>query len=317
MNLFGTGAAGVLGSGSTPWLLISLGVGLVVLGMWCRKKFFPRHVGAGDGQRPHRILPGFPRRDDLRGKDRVAGRGVIPFRAHATLQPRPGDGEKEGTSKEEESAMRTPERMYRKARYLLLTLTISAALAACGGGGGAPVRRLPGWPGPATVDVSIAAADVGSSAPAVTVSGSDSVPSTDPGYRGRSRSRSSTRNQARLHGGDQGFPDALEAAFGSEDLDGDIQAGSSPGPASPPDKPNFLTVEPEPPVWIDLIQLDNGKKLARLLNKFDQVPTGTYYKIRVYYGKVKVVVGTAPPPCCSTPRRTRSSTSISGRGTSS
>src|SRR5665647_623945 len=117
MNLIGTGAAGVLGSGSTPWLLISLGLGLVVLGMWCRKKFFPRHVGAGDGQRPHRILPGFPRRDDLRGNDRVAGRGVIPFRAHATLQPRLGDGEKERASKEEEDAMRTPERTFRKVTH--------------------------------------------------------------------------------------------------------------------------------------------------------------------------------------------------------
>jgi hypothetical protein len=49
MNFFGTGAAGVLGSGSTPWLLISLGLGLIVLGMWCRKKIFPGRVGAGKG----------------------------------------------------------------------------------------------------------------------------------------------------------------------------------------------------------------------------------------------------------------------------
>jgi hypothetical protein len=158
MNLFGTGAAGVLGSGSTPWLLISLGLGLVVLGMWCRKKIFPRHVGAGDGQRPHRILPGYPRRDDLRGKDRVAGRGVIPFRARATLQPRLGDGEKERTSKEEESAMRTPERTFRKGTYLLLTMTISAALAACGSGGGSTGSTSPGVSGPATVSVSVASA---------------------------------------------------------------------------------------------------------------------------------------------------------------
>jgi hypothetical protein len=130
MNLFVTGPADVLGAGSTPWLLISLGLGLVVLGMWCRKKIFPRRVGAGDGQRPQRILLGFPRRDDLRGKDRVAGRGVIPFRAHSTLQPRLGDGEKERTSNEEESAMKTPQRTFRKVTYLFLALTISAALAA-------------------------------------------------------------------------------------------------------------------------------------------------------------------------------------------
>jgi hypothetical protein len=70
MNLFGTDATGVLGSGSTPWLLISLGLGLVGLGMRCRKKIFPRHVGAGDGQRFHRIRPELSRRNDVCTLDR-------------------------------------------------------------------------------------------------------------------------------------------------------------------------------------------------------------------------------------------------------
>ena len=194
--------------------------------------------------------------------------------------------------------MRTSERTFRKARYLLLTLTISAALAACGSGGGSTSSTSPGVAGPATVDISIAAADVtGSSAPSVTVSGSNSVPSTDPGYLWPEQV---TQLDPRIkHVYMEVVKVSLmpsDEAFGSEDMDGDIQAGSSPGPASPPDKPNFLTVEPEPPVWIDLIKLENGKKLARLLNKFDQVPTGTYDKIRVYYGKVKVVVEDGTPP---------------------
>ena len=194
--------------------------------------------------------------------------------------------------------MRTPERTFRKVTYLLLALTISAALAACGSGGGSTSSTSPGVAGPANVDILIAAADVtGSSAPSVAVSGADSVPSTDPGYLWPEQV---TQLDPRI---EHVYMEVIkvslmpsEEAFGSEDMDGDIQAGSSPGPASPPDKPNFLTVEPESPVWIDLIKLENGKKLARLLNKFDQVPTGTYDKIRVYYGKVKVVVEDGTPP---------------------
>ena len=194
--------------------------------------------------------------------------------------------------------MRTPERTFRKVTYLLLALTISAALAACGSGGGSTSSTSPGVAGPANVDILIAAADVtGSSAPSVAVSGADSVPSTDPGYLWPEQI---TQLDPRI---EHVYMEVIkvslmpsEEAFGSEDMDGDIQAGSSPGPASPPDKPNFLTVEPEPTVWIDLIKLENGKKLARLLNKFDQVPTGTYDKIRVYYGKVKVVVEDGTPP---------------------
>jgi hypothetical protein len=49
-------------------------------------------------------------------------------------------------------------------------------------------------------------------------------------------------------------------------------------------------IQPDSPVRIDLLNLENGKTLARLLNRFDSVPTGTYDKIRVYYRKVKVVL---------------------------
>ena len=264
MNLFGTDAAGVLGSGSTPWLLISLGLGLVGFGMRYRKKNFPRHVGAGDGQRPHRILPGFPGRDDLRGRDRVAGRGVIPFRVHATLHPRLGDGDKERTSKEEESAMKTPERTFRNVRYLLLTLTISAALAACGGGGGGSTGSTsPGVAGPATVDISIAAADVtGSEAPAVAVSGSDTVPSTDPGYLWPEQVTQPDPRIAHV------YMEVVKVSlmpagetFDGGDMNGEMQNGNSPDPAAPPDKPHFITLVPDHPIPIDLLTLKNGKKV--------------------------------------------------------
>ena len=51
-----------------------------------------------------------------------------------------------------------------------------------------------------------------------------------------------------------------------------------------------MTIVPGSPIHIDLLNLENGKKLARFLNRFDQVPAGTYDKIRVYYQNVKVVL---------------------------
>ena len=179
---------------------------------------------------------------------------------------------------------------------LLFVLLISAGLEGCGsgGGGGSTSSTSPGLSGPATVDISIDAADVtGSAAPAVTVAGAATVPSTDPGYLWPEQADPSIASVRMEVVKISLMPS--EEAFGSEDMEGDIQAGSSPGPASPPDKPNFLTVEPESPVWIDLLKLENGKKLARLLNKFDQVPAGTYDKVRVYYRKVNVILSDGTP----------------------
>jgi len=268
MNFFGTGAAGVHGSGSTPWLLISIGLGLVVLGMWCRKKNFFRHVGAGKGQRPHRILPGFPCRDDLRGKDRVAGRGVIPFRARATLQSRLGDGEKERTSKEEESAMGTPERTFRKVTYLLLALTISAALAACGGSGGSSTS--PGASGPATVGVSIA------SSPAFPAGTTFATSTASPVIAAPPANSPSFDNVfvtvTKL---------ALIPSTGPElpDANGELESSSAA------EGKGFVTATLASPVEIDLLNL-SGDNVATLLSKFSGVPAGEYSKIRVYYSSV-------------------------------
>jgi len=49
--------------GQVPRLVVDIAwIGSGLLGIWCRKKFRPRHVGGGDGQRRQRILPDFPRR---------------------------------------------------------------------------------------------------------------------------------------------------------------------------------------------------------------------------------------------------------------
>jgi len=186
--------------------------------------------------------------------------------------------------------MRITERTFRKVRCLLLTLTISTALAACGSGGGSTSSTSPGVAGPATVDISIAAADVtGSEAPTVAVSGSDTVPSTDPGYLWPEQVTQPDPRIAHV------YMEVVKVSlmpagetFDGGDMNGEMQNGNSPDPAAPPDKPHFITLVPDHPIPIDLLTLKKGRKFARFLNKFDQVPAGTYDKIRVYYQNVVV-----------------------------
>jgi hypothetical protein len=82
-----------------------------------------------------------------------------------------------------------------------------------------------------------------------------------------------------------------EEPFDGGDMNGEMQNGNSPDPAPSPDKPHFITLVPDHPIPIDLLNLKNGRKFARFLNKFDQIPAGTYDKIRVYYQNVTVKVG--------------------------
>ena len=58
----------------------------------------------------------------------------------------------------------------------------------------------------------------------------------------------------------------------------------------PKDKPRFVSIVPNSPVVIDLLQLENGNELARIQGRIDRVPVGTYDKIRVHYRDVKVVL---------------------------
>ena len=184
--------------------------------------------------------------------------------------------------------MKTPAGMFRTAGYLLIVLLISAALAACGGGGGSTSSSTsPGVSGPATLDISIAAADAtGPTAPAVTVSGSDVVPSTDPVYLWPEQVDPSIAS-VRMEVVKISLMPA-EETFDGGDMNGEMQNGNSPDPAAPPDKPHFITLVPDHPIPIDLLNLKNGRKFARFLKKFDQIPAGTYDKIRVYYQNVTV-----------------------------
>jgi hypothetical protein len=146
--------------------------------------------------------------------------------------------------------------------------------------------------GPAAVEISLATASAtGSTAAPVTVAGPSTVPTPDPLYKWPDEIREPSPEIAHVYM-EVVKISLMPAAepFESEDMDGEFQDANSIDPASFTEKPHFITVVPDPPVRIDLLNLENGKPLARLLNRFDSVPAGTYDKIRVYYRNVKVVL---------------------------
>ena len=188
--------------------------------------------------------------------------------------------------------MKTRAGTLRMTVYLLSVLLISAGLAACGGGGGGSTSSTsPGVSGPVAVNISIAAADAtGSAAPSVALSGSDTVPSTDPGYLWPEQVDPRIAHvymdvvKVSLMPADETF------ALDGGDMEGVIQSGNSPDPGAPPNNPHFITLVPDNPIPIDLLNLKDGEELGRFFNKFDQVPAGTYDKIRVYYQNVTVAL---------------------------
>ncbi len=199
----------------------------------------------------------------------------------------------------EDGTMRTSNRMLRKLVALPVVAAMAFALGACGGGGGGTTGSAsPGTAGPATVDISIAAAEAtGSAAPAVAVSGPDTVPSTDPDYLWPEQVTQPDPRITHVYM-DVVKISLLPAAetFEGGDMDGEMQTGNSPYPPCPPDKPHFITIVPEDPIRIDLLNLGSKKKFARFLNKFDRIPAGTFDKIRVYYDNVTVLVDGRPDP---------------------
>ena len=178
----------------------------------------------------------------------------------------------------------------RKSVFFLAVTTFVMVLGGCGGGGGATssTGSVPtGAPvGPASVEVVLAAAPAtGSAAAIVAVAGPSTVPTPDPAYKwpGEISDPSPEIRHVFMEVVKISLMPA-EEAFGSEDID---QDGS---PSSPSDKPHFITIVPDSPICVDLLKLDNDRRFARFLNKFDSIPAGKYDKIRVYYRNVKVVL---------------------------
>jgi hypothetical protein len=168
--------------------------------------------------------------------------------------------------------MRRSDRTIRKIAYLVFTLTISAALAACGGGGGSATS--PGTSGPATVSVSIASAP---SYPAgTTFATSTASPSTAAPPVNSPDFTSVFVTVKKL---------ALIPSSGSEFPDGN---GELEVQDSPSEKGKGFVTESFSPVTFDLLHPNSstGDNVATLLNRFTNVPAGEYSKIRVYYDNV-------------------------------
>ncbi len=201
-----------------------------------------------------------------------------------------------------------------RSGVLAAVMAVSLALAGCGGGGSGATSSsggivpgatsssggiAPGAPaGPSTVEVSLNAVPAtGSTAAPVTVAGSTTVSSADPTFDWADHVPGPSPKIAHVYMDvvKLSLMPAEEVSEG-EDMDGDIGEDNSPdsrngehGDGEHGD-PHFVTLVPDSPIRIDLLKLENGKKLARFLNRFDQVLAGTYDKIRVYYQNVKVVL---------------------------
>jgi len=169
--------------------------------------------------------------------------------------------------------MRTPERTFRKVRYLFLALTISAALAACGGGGGGS-STSPGVAGPATVSVSIASAPSYPSGTTFATSTSSPTIAAAPGNSPDFANVFVTVTKL-----------ALIPSSGTElpDPNGELETQDSPS-----EKGKGFVTDSFSPVTFDLLHPNSssGDNVATLLNKFTGVPAGEYSKIRVYYDSV-------------------------------
>jgi hypothetical protein len=183
-----------------------------------------------------------------------------------------------------------------RSGVLAVVMAVSLALAGCGGGGsGAPSSSggiAPGaLAGPSTVEISLNAdSATGSTAASVSVAGS-TIPSTDPSFLWPDEIQDPRPRIAHVYM--EVVKVSLmpaEELFGNEDMDGDMIDANPPEPAFSADQPRFVTIIPDSPIRIDLLDRENGKRLARFLNRFDSVPAGTYDKIRVYYRRVKVVL---------------------------
>jgi hypothetical protein len=162
--------------------------------------------------------------------------------------------------------MKTTAATFRNVFCFLSLLSFSVALVACGGGGGGTSSISSGS---ASVSVALAAAPgfpAGTSftatPTAVDVSSKPVSPSFDNVWV-------KIEKVALLPSKEGEGPDP----------EGEVIAtAGGPGPDG-----TFVSSPVTPPVWVNLRDLPSGQKIARFLNKFFNVPAGTYGKIRVYY----------------------------------
>jgi len=166
---------------------------------------------------------------------------------------------------------------------MIFSLVLFAA-GCSGGGSGTTTGSLGTSVGPAAVDIAIVAnTETGTAGSPMSMS------VADPAYRPVSdffEIRHVYMEIVKVS-----LLPAEETGFDGEDMEGEMREDDRDDTHLwPKEKLGFVTLIPSSPARIDLVNLEKGKQLARILNHFDRVPAGTYDKIRVYYGKVKVVL---------------------------
>ena len=175
--------------------------------------------------------------------------------------------------------MRTPVGMVRKVMYLMFALMISVALAACGGGGGGTTSSG----GPASASVSVAHAEVYPPGTTSAVATASPAGTSDPSASTLFDHVWVTVTKV-----------ALIPSTGMESpntQDGEHEMEDSPQEDGSSGMPGFVTAELPSPVVFDLLHPPTGGQVAKLLNRFPEIPAGEYSKIRVYYDNVVGVKG--------------------------
>ena len=168
--------------------------------------------------------------------------------------------------------MKTAVATFRNVSYLLVLLAVSVALAACGGGG--TISNPSGAAsGSASVGISLAAAP---SFPAGTTFDSSTLSPSGAASPATTTFDNVWVTVTKL---------ALIPTAGPEfpDQNGELETSAEEGNSG---KSGFVTIVLPSPVTIDLLNPPTGTQVAKLLNKFSDVPAGEYSKIRVYYDDV-------------------------------
>ncbi len=182
--------------------------------------------------------------------------------------------------------MKTRIGFLRTAAYLL-ALTASIALVACGGGGGGTTTSsLDRGPGVASVGVSVASAPdfpAGTTFAAPVASAAPAAPPVAPAF---DHVYATITKLALIPSSGPEFP----SADGEEEMQ---NSGAENGNGG---MNGFVTIVLPSPVVIDLLHPPTARQVAKLLNKFSDVPAGEYSKIRVYYSSVVGVTGDVSTP---------------------
>ncbi len=166
---------------------------------------------------------------------------------------------------------------------IIVLLSIALAAGCSGGGGAGPATSSGGGAvGPAAIDVSLDAGTANSPLAA-------SATAADLAAGFQSVNDLGAFRHVYMEVVKIALRPVNDSDFDGEDMELEDGNGSGQSPAEA-ERSGWVTLVPSSPTVFDLLNLQKGKKLARLLNHFDSIPAGTYDKIRVFYRNVRVVL---------------------------